>query len=175
MKRIVFDIFVILVAVGTIWYVYANYGEDIFAFLFGQQSSTIYIEDLAISVSVADEPEERRQGLSGVTELGELEGKLFVFEEEKQLGIWMKDMLMDIDILWINSDMEIVHIVEQVSPDTFPETFSNTEPAQFVLETNAFFVESFKIEEGDRVTIPAGLLPDELRKEVVDQAAEDLQ
>ncbi len=163
MKRILFDIFIIAAVSGTLWYLYVNYSETVIESLFGPQNQVIYIENLAVSVGVADTDAERRQGLSGVESLNELEGKLFIFEAEDFYSIWMKDMLIPLDIIWINEDYKIVHIEEQVSPDTFPRSFVSDEPARFVLEVNSFFVDSFKVNEGDRVTIPAGMLPQDLR------------
>lgn len=162
MRKVLHDITIIAVAVATVWYVYVTYGEQISLFLFGETDQTIYIDDLAISVSIADEPEEWQQGLSGVTELRELEGKLFIFPQEDRYSMWMRDMNLSLDIIWINDVFEIVHIEERVSPDTFPESFVSAEPARFVLEVNAFFTETFKLQVGDRVTLPPSIIPPDI-------------
>ena len=167
MKRILYDIFIIAVVSGTIWYLYINYSDVVIETLFGPQNQIVYIDNLAVSVSVAETLEERQQGLSGVEQLGELEGKLFIFEEEGFPSIWMKDMLIPLDILWINNDYKIIHIEERVSPDTFPQSYVPDEPARFVLEVNAFFVDSFGVTEGDTVTIPASLLPEDLKNRLI--------
>jgi len=167
MKQILFDILIVTAVSGTLWLLYVNYNQIVIEKLFGPQNQIIYIENLAVSVSVAETDAERKQGLSGVAELGELEGKLFIFEEEDFYSIWMKDMLIPLDIIWINNEYEIVHIEEQVSPDSFPKSFSPAEPARFVLEVNSFFTDSFNINTGDMVTIPAGLLPDDLRDRLI--------
>lgn len=164
MRRIALDILILIVTASTIWYLYTTYGDVAVTKLFGQQVETIYIESLALRVTVANDDAERKQGLSGVTELKELEGKLFVFDEAGEQGMWMKDMLMPIDIIWVNDDMQIVHIEERVAPNTYPKVFRSPVPARFVIEVNAFFVESFKIAVGDQVMIPAGLLPRDLRE-----------
>ena len=170
MKRILFDILVIAVAATTIWYVYTNYGERILFSLFGEQADTIYIENLAIKVMVADEPDERKQGLSGVESLRELQGMLFVFDDSDTHGIWMKDMLIPLDIIWINDQFEIVYIERNATPESYPKVFSPREPARFVLEVNAFFSESFGVAVGDKVTIPASILPADLKERVVEDA-----
>ncbi|MDA8596893.1 DUF192 domain-containing protein [Candidatus Pacebacteria bacterium] len=162
MKKIFVDLIVIGVIVLTGMFVYQTYGEEIHHHLFGEQPATMYLGSTPIMVSVADEPAELRQGLSGVDSLKEFEGKLFIFPEEDFYGMWMKDMLFAIDIFWINNDMTIVHIEENVSPDTYPDTFTSTEPARFVLETNAFFASNGNITVGDKVVLPPSALPSDL-------------
>lgn len=150
-------------------YVYLNYWNDIQYAIFGVESNfSIYVGDQALKVTLADTPEERKQGLSGVTSLGDLEGKLFLFDKSDYYGIWMKDMLFAIDIVWINEDLEIVHIEQNVSPDTYPQIFAPTEPARYVLEVKSFFTDSYKIKTGDRVNFPPDLLPNDVSKQIID-------
>lgn len=162
MRRILRDILIIAATVSIIWFVYVRYGDVIFLTLFGEQPATMYVRSTPIAVSIADEQQERVQGLSGVEALGEFEGKLFVFPEEDYYSMWMKDMLIPIDIVWINNEMEIVHIENNVLPSTFPNSFVSDEPARFVLEVNAFFMDSEQIKEGDTVTLPPSALPADL-------------
>lgn len=162
MRKILIDILVVAVIVVTVVYVYQNYRDDISTALFGELPSTMYVESTPIEVRIADEPAEQTLGLSGTEELGEFEGMLFVFSKEDHYGMWMKDMRFPIDILWINNDMRVVHIEQNVSPDTFPETFTSEDPARFVLEVNAFFAENNNIAIGDKVTVPPSALPTDL-------------
>jgi uncharacterized membrane protein (UPF0127 family) len=63
-------------------------------------------------------------------------------------------MNYSLDILWVAEKGEIVHIEENVSPDTFPKSFSSPKPAFFVIEANAGFVASSSIALGDTVIVP---------------------
>lgn len=84
---------------------------------------------------VADTDLKRIAGLSGVASLPQgVDGMLFVFPEPGQYSIWMKDMLMSLDIYWLDEKFEIVHQELQVSPDTYPQSFTNETPALYVLE-----------------------------------------
>lgn len=159
MKKIILDILILSVVVATAMFVYKNYREQVMLFMFGEQPVTMYVRSTPLKVTIADDQLERTQGLSDVTQLGDFEGKLFVFSKEGYYGMWMKDMLIPLDIFWINNDLKIVHIEENVTPDTYPTSFRPTEPARFVLEVNAFFAESIKIQEGDSVSIPPQALP----------------
>lgn len=162
MRKIIIDVLILIVAVATIIYIYVAYGERISIFIFGEQQGIMYVESTPISVSIADEHAERVQGLSGVASLDELEGMLFVFDSEDYYGIWMKDMLMPLDVIWINNDLEIVHIEENLTSDTYPESFTSNEPARFVLEVNAFFARNANVVVGDEVALPASALPFDL-------------
>jgi len=163
LRRILLDILIILAVLLTVSYLFQNYAKDSFIYLFGEPLNTIFINDLAIQVSIADTAEERRQGLSGVRSLADNEGKLFIFDEVGYYGIWMKDMLFPIDILWIDEQFKIVHIEQNVRPESYPASYNSPTPARFVLELNAFFVDTFKIQMGDRVSIPTIDLPVNLR------------
>ncbi len=162
-RRIFLDILIVLSVIITVSYLFQNYAKDSFIYLFGEPLNTIFINDQAIQVSIADTNEERRQGLSGVTKLGNDEGKLFIFDKADYYGIWMKDMLFPLDILWIDEDLKIIHIEENVRPETYPSSYNSPAPARFVLELNAFFVDTYKIQLGDKVVIPTIDLPTDLR------------
>jgi len=69
-------------------------------------------------------------------------------------SIWMKDMNYAIDILWVAQEGNIVHIEENVSPDTFPTSFSSPTPAWYVVEATAGFVSTHGIELGDELVVP---------------------
>lgn len=159
MKKIVIDILIIATIVVTIVYVYRTYGEEIKIAIVGEQLPVVFVRSAPVAVMIADDDEERRQGLSGVTSLDESHGMLFIFDREDKYGMWMKDMHIPIDIIFINNELEIVHIDENVKPDTYPKTFSSSEPARFVLETNAFFSQNHGIQVGDRMQLPASIVP----------------
>lgn len=105
-----------------------------------------------LQVSVADTREARVQGLSGTPILPSGIGKLFVFESDDAWSIWMKDMQYPLDIIWLDHARTIVHVEENVSPDTYPESFSSPTPARYVLEVNASTTAAHGWEVGDRAT-----------------------
>lgn len=157
--------FVILMVLGLtgLWFAYANYYQDIYRWLGFEAGYTLSIEEAFFSVTVADEPHEWRQGLSGTPSLPDQTGMLFVFDTEDRYGMWMRDMNYALDILWIDNTFTVVHIEENVTPDTYPRVFTSPQPARFVLEVPAYTVESFKLQTGNRAFIPADVLPDDLQ------------
>ena len=109
---------------------------------------------VSVEVSVADSMSERIKGLSGTPYLPTYVVKLFAFGVPGTHSIWMKDMNYSLDILWADEDGTIVHIEENVSPDTFPESFTSPTPAWFVVEANAGFVAQHNIQLGDELILP---------------------
>jgi uncharacterized membrane protein (UPF0127 family) len=109
-----------------------------------------------INIKIADTEEKRIQGLSETKELKEDQGMWFTFPEEGYYSIWMKDMNFSIDILWLNSDLEIIHTESEVSPDTYrssldAEIFISPVPAQYVLEIPSGMSEKYELSLNSKV------------------------
>lgn len=109
--------------------------------------------NLEVDVILADTYSKRVSGLSGFPDLEENLGMLFVFDNLGHHGIWMKDMNFPIDIIWLDENLKIIDIKNDISPQTYPKIFFPTEMSLFVLEFNAGFVEREEIEIGDSVKI----------------------
>lgn len=152
------DTIIILILIGAIagFLVTRISGED-------GKSAAVYLSDLnyptqtinigaaTITVSVADTNKTRMQGLSGVAELNNDEGMLFVFEEDGLYSFWMKDMLIPIDIMWITVEGEIVGLFERFDPSSYPRTIASEVPARYVLEVKAGFIDEEKVKLGDQI------------------------
>lgn len=95
--------------------------------------SVITFEGGSLSVEVAATDEARIRGLSGRTSLTS-DGMLFIFPEDAYYGIWMKDMHIALDILWLNAEGRVVTLMSGVRPETYPEVFTPSAPARYVLE-----------------------------------------
>ena len=114
----------------------------------------VTIGSTSAQAAVADSIPERIKGLSDTPYLTQGVVKLFAFGAEGEHSIWMKNMNYSIDIIWVAEEGDIVHIEENVSPDTYPDSFKSPTPAWYVIETNAGFVASSSIKIGDEVVIP---------------------
>lgn len=73
--------------------------------------ATIVMSGERWSVAVADIPELRARGLMGITDLGDLDGMLFVFEEDTRAGFWMKDTLIALDVAFFGEDGGFVDLL----------------------------------------------------------------
>ncbi len=106
-------------------------------------------DEQVLVLEVVGTPALRQRGLSGRETLATTTGMLFVFERPDRHGIWMKDMLISIDIIWLSDKFEVINLKTDVNPDTYPTVFTPTSPAWYVLETNAGFVEQFEVKIGE--------------------------
>ena len=113
----------------------------------------IKIGDEIFTVRVAETQSARERGLSGTRALAPTDGMLFEFPTNALHSIWMKDMLIPIDIVWLSDEFLVVDIRENVSPDTFPAIFTPKLSARFVVELSAGAVKAFNIKEGSRAEI----------------------
>ena len=59
-------------------------------------------------MEISDDVPERTLGLSGRKRLGRDEGMLFVYPQKKVLGYWMKDCLIDLEIVYLREDGRIM-------------------------------------------------------------------
>lgn len=115
----------------------------------------IHIHGYDFDMRIAQNPKDRQQGLSGAT-LMENEGMLFVFESPDYHSLWMKDMVISLDMVWLDTLGVVVHILENIHPETFPTIFTPKEKALYVLELPAGAVDRTGVRIGDKIEIPGG-------------------
>jgi hypothetical protein len=84
--------------------------------------------------------------------LDENQGLLFIFSQAGDYPFWMKNTLIPLDIIWLNSQKEVVFIQSDAPPclkDPCP-VFSAGQPSLYVLEINALEASKNDIKIGDR-------------------------
>ncbi len=101
-----------------------------------------------IRLLIAKTPAARERGLSGYSSLASDQGMLFIFPKSGSMNFWMKDMNFPIDIVWMNRDRTILGVTRNLSPESYPKTFSSPENVQFVLELNAGSADTFGLRTG---------------------------
>ncbi|MFZ2556208.1 MAG: DUF192 domain-containing protein [Minisyncoccia bacterium] len=104
-------------------------------------------------IQVVDSEATRQRGLSGIPDLAPDQGMLFVFEEDGMYSFWMHDMLFSIDILWLAADGRVVHIEKDLSPESYPQSFTSHSPARYVLEVPAGFSDKHGIIIGSSASL----------------------
>lgn len=98
---------------------------------------------------------ERQKGLSGSKNLPRNQAMVFDFEADSKWGIWMKDMNYPIDIVWIDRDHKIVHIVQDAQPSSYPETiFRPDTDSRYVIELASGTIKNTGVKKGDSITFP---------------------
>jgi uncharacterized protein len=118
------------------------------------KASEICFDDDCFEVEVAKTSEEHSRGLMFRESLGSDNAMLFIFSGEGQQLFWMKDMLIPLDIVWLNQDLEVVYILQDVLPceeDPCP-VYGPSEPALYVVELSAGTASRINLELFDRLT-----------------------
>jgi len=101
------------------------------------------------SLWLADTEAARIQGLSGVESLAPNGGLLMHFPKDGLHAIWMKDMKIPLDIVWLDSNKKVIYIVTNAAPElSVSKTFVPTSPARYVVELPAGGVSNAAIKVG---------------------------
>ena len=107
----------------------------------------------AIAAQKAATYEEQLRGLSGRPCIGTSQGMLFAFGSPVNASFDMKDMRFPIDIVWIDPNHRVVWIEHDISPSTYPRSFSDGgEAAIDVLELKAGRAKSLGLELGTHLS-----------------------
>jgi len=103
-----------------------------------------------LDIEIADDDYKTQTGLMYRRSMDENHGMLFIFDNMQMRSFYMKNTEFALDIIYFNSDMEIVSIQKNAQP--FNETSLPSEsPAQYVLEVNAGLSDKWKLEKGDKI------------------------
>ncbi|MES2813955.1 MAG: DUF192 domain-containing protein [Pseudomonadota bacterium] len=108
----------------------------------------------SFSVEVADDGEERAQGLMFRTELAPASGMLFVYEMPRRVSFWMKNTLIPLDLVFADASGTVTRVHSGAVPgDLTP--IDGGEGVQFVLEINAGLASKLGIGPGTLLRHPA--------------------
>ena len=104
-------------------------------------------------VELAVTPEQQYKGLSGRYEISRDGGMLFINQKEGILRFCMRDCHIPIDVIFINSDMEVVNVYEmKVEKDRAGSVnYSSYVPAIYALELAGGTIRREGIKVGDKV------------------------
>tara|TARA_Y100000310_G_scaffold210577_1_gene211212 strand:- start:4209 stop:4640 length:432 start_codon:yes stop_codon:yes gene_type:complete len=112
------------------------------------------IENVIVNVEIADNAQERAQGLMFRDFLDDKNGMWFVFDDEDFHSFWMKNTLIPLDIIFISESFEIVDIIyaEPCKTDEC-ESYKPRNAAKYVLEVNGNFTVKNSIEISNKIII----------------------
>ena len=103
------------------------------------------------TVELALTPEQQEKGLMGRESLPPGSGMLFVFPEEGVYPFWMKNTLIPLDMIWMDSNGTVVFIGKDEQPCGLVECpiINPGVRARYVLEVDAGTAERIGLEEGN--------------------------
>lgn len=113
-------------------------------------------DGFVVHARIADTPQKTEKGLMFVKHLPANEGMLFIFDKPDTHYFWMKNTLIDLDIIYLAPDQTITQIFDRV-PHTYTYTPDAQVPivpgyGQYVLETAAGTAEKHQLKPGDKLS-----------------------
>ena len=118
--------------------------------------AALRIGEAVWKVELATDPDTRRRGLGGRSELADGAGMLFAFPREEILQFHMLDCLIPLDVAFISSDLEVVWTrtmrVED-DPSDPQAHYSSKFAARYALEVPAGVLARRGGKRGDRVEL----------------------
>jgi len=103
------------------------------------------------SVELALTPDQQAFGLMNRTHLDADKGMLFVFSQDGVYPFWMKDTLIPLDMIWMDSGGRVVFIGKDEQPcGVVCPTVNPGKNARYVLELNAGAADRIGLNVGDR-------------------------
>ena len=141
----------------------------LFLSVFGAQVAAAACSDTAVevrngdavvrfNVEIADTDAERALGLMNRKKLAASAGMLFVYDTPRRASFWMKNTLIPLDMIFVDSEGRVTQVHSQAKPlDQTP--IDGGEGIRFVLEINGGLAKRLGIEAGS-----------EMRNQVIDQA-----
>lgn len=125
-------------------------------FMGGNQSRQYFMIELPdgsqVFAQVADSPEKHLEGLFFTEELRPNQGMLFIYQEEDPHKLWTRNVHFPIDMVWIDRDRTILHLVENAPPCSEEpcEIYGPEEPfTLYVLQARAGFIRNHNLKKDE--------------------------
>ena len=119
--------------------------------------STAIINGHLFRLEVADQPGEWELGLGKRTSLDQDSGMLFIFPTLSNKTFWMKDTLIPLDVIFMDSNLLIVDIrsmeVQPGATDRELKRYTSSAPAQFAMEINGGQAQALGLKRGMKVEL----------------------
>lgn len=113
------------------------------------------VEGHILYLELAITTEEHRRGLMDRMSLAESAAMFFVFDEEKYLGFWMKNTLIPLDVIFLNSYGVVVDVQSMETQigvqDRNLRIYKSAVPSSYALEVNAGLADAIGIVRGAEI------------------------
>jgi len=117
------------------------------------KTATLILNSEELKLEIADTDTELQQGLMHRTELAKNSGMLFIFSNEQPRTFWMKNTLISLDIIFLDTNFNVVNIYSSTLPNQILETYSSLKPSKFAVELNARRATELGIQKGDKLVL----------------------
>lgn len=114
--------------------------------------------DATLAVDLADDPQERREGLMGIQELPADRGMAFVWPGPVDSTFWMKDTLVPLSVAFVDESGHVIDILDMQPCDTDPcPSYGIDEPFVLAIEANEGWFDEHGVGAGDRAELRRAL------------------
>lgn len=120
-----------------------------------QEKLQVRLGSETFELEVVDDEASRNQGLMGRQALGANEGMLFDFPAGTRPAIWMRNMLISLDLLFVDEQGTLTQIFPSVPPcRAMPcAIYRADRPVRFVIEVPAGTAERLGIDVGEQLDL----------------------
>lgn len=108
------------------------------------------IKTYDFNVELALDDSHRQYGLMFRNFLPKMSGMLFIYDNKRDLNMWMKNTFISLDILFLDDDGTIINIAKSTEPKSL-SIISSKHAAKAVLELNGGLTNELEIKVGDRI------------------------
>ena len=95
-------------------------------------------DGFVVHALVADTPAKQERGLMFVTDLPENKGMIFVFDQDQEQAFWMKNTLIDLDMIFIGADKTVTRVAAEM-PHSY--TYTPDEEVAYALGYGKYVLE----------------------------------
>ena len=119
------------------------------------EGPTVEINGASYTVDIADNDATRTRGLMFVDSMPDDHGMLFIFPNTRPRSFWMKNTLIPLDIIYFDSDLELVSVSKNARPCKTARCghYPSSGPAKYVLELNAGHADKLDLKPGDKLVL----------------------
>lgn len=114
----------------------------------------------AFNVDLADDEDSRAKGLMHVEQLPMSKGMLFVYKQPQQLAFWMRNTLIELDMLFLDGNGVVQHIHHRAQPLDETVISPGSMKLTGVLEINGGLAQRLGLSVGDVLRHPSFESPD---------------
>ncbi|WP_026601895.1 DUF192 domain-containing protein [Methylomonas sp. 11b] len=117
---------------------------------------TFVAQQRIVYAAIAANESEREHGLMFRQTLAENQGMLFVYPDQTQRAVWMKNTLLALDVVFLTGDGRIAGLLKNLQPCPRDpcRIYDSRVAARYILELPAGFIEKHAIQVGQTVALP---------------------
>ncbi|MEI7579106.1 MAG: DUF192 domain-containing protein [bacterium] len=104
------------------------------------------------TLEIADSETKREQGLMCRPDLNDNSGMLFIFPIDTQASFWMKNTIIPLDIIFLNSNKQVVDIFPNAAPLRADIYYTSSQKIKYAIELKGGSISKFSITKSSKIS-----------------------